>query len=131
MSRIDDLRRRVAREGRALPEDVDEIDDILDAEGPTVDLLVLRGQLIQLIAFDDPEAQEEALSCYQDAIELDPQSAIAHEELAHFLDDVADEPAEAARFFRIAIALGAGKTAEDGLLAAEAQLAEDEASPLS
>jgi tetratricopeptide (TPR) repeat protein len=131
VSRVDELRRRVAREGRALPEDVDEIDDILDAEGPTVDLLVLRGQLIQLVAFDDPEAQEEALSCYQEAVELDPDSAIAHEELAHFLDDVADEPAEAVRFFRKAIELGAGKTAEEGLLAAEAQLADDEATPLS
>jgi tetratricopeptide (TPR) repeat protein len=131
VSRADEIRRRVARDGAARPEDVDEIDDLLDAEGVSVELLVLRGQLIQLVAFDDPEAQDEALSCYRDALELDPGSAIAHEELAHFLDDVADEPAEAARFFRKAIALGAGETAEAGLREAESRLADDELAPLS
>lgn len=124
--RISELRRRVARAGEARPEDIDEIDDLLEAEGPSVDLLILRGQLIQLVADGDPEALEEAFACYQEALSLDPGSAAAHEEIGHFLDDVADDPAEALPFFRKAIELGAGPSAEEGLRDVLSQLGEDE-----
>jgi tetratricopeptide (TPR) repeat protein len=113
--RIADIRRRVARDGSARPEDIDAVDDILDAEGATVELLILRGQLIQLLAGNRPEELEEAFACYQEALELDPASAAAYEEIGHFLDDVADEPEEALPFFRKALELGAGPTAADGL----------------
>jgi Tfp pilus assembly protein PilF len=78
--------------------------------------------VIQLLAGDRPDELEEAFSCYQEALELDPASAEAHEEIGHFLDDVADEPAEAVPFFRKAIELGAGATAGEGLRASLGQL---------
>ena len=124
--RIVDIRQRVAREGVATEGDVDAIDDILETEGPSAELLVLRGQLIQLVADGRPDELEEAFACYQEALELDPDSAEAHEELGHFLDDVADDPAEAASFFRRAIELGAGDSAREGLRDVLSQLADDE-----
>lgn len=127
--RISDLRRRVARDGGARPEDIDEVDDLLEAEGPSVELLILRGQLIQLVAGGRHDELEEAFACYREALELDPRSAVAHEEIGHFLDDVADDPAEAAGFFRKAIELGAGVSAEEGLRDVLSQLAEDQPEP--
>jgi tetratricopeptide (TPR) repeat protein len=124
--RILDIRRRVAREGVATEGDIDAIDDILEAEGPTVELLILRGQLIQLVANGGPDELEEAFACYQEALELDPRSASAHEEIGHFLDDVADEPAEAIPFFRKAIELGAGESAREGLREVLSQLGREE-----
>lgn len=124
--RIVDIRRRVAREGVASPDDIDAIDDILEAEGDSVELLILRGQLIQLVADGRADELEEAFACYQEALELDPASAEVHEEIGHFLDDVAEEPEEAAVFFRKAIELGAGPSAHDGLREALSQLESEE-----
>ena len=128
--RISDIRRRVAREGAAQPEDIEEIDDILEEVGPTVELLILRGQLIQLAAEGRPLELEEAFACFEEALDLDPGSAQVHEEIGHFLDDVADDPAEAAEFFRKAIELGAVPSAEEGLREVERQLADDEPTPV-
>ena len=125
--RIADIRRRVTQRGGATERDVEEVDDILEAEGASAELLVLRGQLIQLLADDQPDALDEALACFEEALELDPRSAEAHEEIGHFLDDVADEPAEAVPFFRKAIELGAGPSAEEGLRAVLGQLDREEA----
>ena len=124
--RIVDIRRRVVREGVARPDDLDAIDDILEAEGRSVELLILRGQLIQLVADGDEDELEEAFACYEEAIELDPHSAVANEEIGHFLDGVADDPAEAIPFFRKAIALGAGESARDGLREALLQVERSE-----
>ena len=124
--RIADIRRRVVREGVARPDDLDAIDDILEAEGRSVELLILRGQLIQLVADRDEDELEEAFACYEEAIELDPDSAAANEEIGHFLDGVADDPAEAIPFFRKAIALGAGESARDGLREALLQVERSE-----
>jgi tetratricopeptide (TPR) repeat protein len=125
-TRIDDIRRRVARLGHASPKDIDAIDDILEAEGGSVELLILRGQLIQLVDDAGDDELEEALACYQEALDLDPSSAVAHEEIGHFLDDVADQPAEALPFFRRAIELGAGASAEEGLREVLLQLGPEE-----
>ena len=124
--RIVDIRRRVARDGVATPDDIDAIDDILEAEGASAELLILRGQLIQLVADGRPDELEEAFACYQEALDLDPDSASAHEEIGHFLDDVADEPAEAIPFFRKAIELGAGASAHEGLRDVLSQLGREE-----
>ena len=124
--RIVDIRRRVAREGSASPDDIDAIDDILETEGASAELLILRGQLIQLVADGRPDELEEAFACYQEALELDSDSASAHEEIGHFLDDVADEPAEAIPFFRKAIELGAGASAREGLRDVLSQLGREE-----
>ena len=124
--RIVDVRRRVAHLGVASEGDIDTLDDILEAEGPSVELLILRGQLIQLMADGRPDELEEAFACYQEALELDPDSASAHEEIGHFLDDVADEPEEAVPFFRKAIELGAGASAREGLRAVLSQLGREE-----
>ena len=114
-ARLNKIRKRVAREGTAAPADLEELDRILEADGPSAELLILRGQLMQLVADEEPDALDEAIACFRDAIELDPASAEAHEELAHFLDEIADEPAEAEIFFRRAIELGAGESAREGL----------------
>jgi tetratricopeptide (TPR) repeat protein len=124
--RIDDIRRRVARRGLASPDDIDAIDDLLDSEGPSVELLIVRGQLMQLVVDGGEDELEEAFACYREALDLDPNSALAHEEIGHFLDDVADQPEEALPFFRRAIALGAGPSAEDGLREALSQLESEE-----
>jgi tetratricopeptide (TPR) repeat protein len=124
---VADIRRRVAREGTAHDRDLDALDDILEAEGPSVETLILRGQLIQLIAGDREDELDEAFACYQEAVELDPDSAAANEELAHFLDAVMDAPADAVVYFRKAIALGAGTSAEEGLREALSQLGDEEA----
>jgi tetratricopeptide (TPR) repeat protein len=123
---IADIKRRVVQRGVASPDDIDAIDDILEAEGPSVELLILRGQLIQLVAGTGPDELEEAFACYQEALELDPESASAHEEIGHFLDDVADDPAEALPFFRKAIELGAGPSAHEGLRDVLSQLEPEE-----
>ena len=124
--RIADIKRRVVREGVASPDDIDAVDEVLEAEGPSVEMLILRGQLIQLVADFGPDELEEAFACYQEALELDPASAFAHEEIGHFLDDVADEPAEALPFFRKAIELGAGPSAHEGLRDVLSQLESEE-----
>jgi tetratricopeptide (TPR) repeat protein len=128
--RIADVRRRVTKEGAARLEDIDEIDDMLEAEGPSVELLILRGQLIQLVGEGDREALEEAFACYREALELDPDSAVANEEIGHFLDDVADDPVEAVPFFRKAIVLGAGASAEEGLRDVLSQLGGEDGEPV-
>jgi tetratricopeptide (TPR) repeat protein len=120
--RIVDIRKRVTRAGTATPEDLDAVDEILDTDGPSVELLVLRGQLIQLVADAGDDELDEALDCYRQALELDPDSAMANEEIAHFLDDVADDPAEAIPYFRRAIELGAGESAHEGLREAMQQV---------
>lgn len=124
--RIVELRRRVSRLGTARPEDIDVLDDILEAEGPSAEMLILRGQLIQLVADGREDELDEALACYQEAIELDPSSADAHEEIGHFLDDLADDPAEAVPYFRKALELGAGPSAQEGLESALSQLESEE-----
>jgi tetratricopeptide (TPR) repeat protein len=124
--RIGDIRRKVARAGTAGLDDIDAVDDILEAEGPNVELLLLRGQLIQLVSEGDPEELEEAFACYQEALELEPENASIHEEIGHFLDACADDPAEAVIFFKKAIALGAGESAEEGLTEALSQLDTEE-----
>ncbi|HEX4822914.1 MAG TPA: hypothetical protein VFV19_01240 [Candidatus Polarisedimenticolaceae bacterium] len=125
-TRLNRIRKRVAREGTATPDDIEELDAIVDQEGPTAERLILRGQLMQLVADEEPDALEEALACFRDAVKLDPESAEAYEELAHFLDDVADEPAEAETFFRKAIELGAGDSAREGLRDVLSQLGRSE-----
>ena len=120
--RAEDYRKRVLRRGQATPEDVDAIDEILEAEGPTVDLLLLRGQMIQLISDAGPEDLEQALASFEEALELDPSRPEPYEEIAHFMDDLADDPEEAEAFFRKAIELGAGESAREGLRDVLAQL---------
>ena len=125
-ARLAAIRTRVARTGEATEDDLGLIDEILEREGPSVEALVLRGQLMQLFGEDDPEALDEALACFEEAIEVDPRSAEAHEELAHFLDDVADRPEEAEAFFRRALELGAGDSAREGLRDVLSQLGRDD-----
>ena len=78
-------------------------------------LWILRGDLIQLGGEDPRYSLDDALASYRMALEVDPTSADAHESVGHFLDAVANEPAEAEPYFRKAIELGGGKTASDGL----------------
>lgn len=126
--RLAAIRARVARTGEATEDDLGLIDEILEREGPSAEALVLRGQMMQLVGEDDPEALDEALACFREAIEVDPRSAEAHEELAHFLDDVVDEPEEAEVFFRRALELGAGASAREGLRDVLSQLGRDDGS---
>ncbi|WP_018277357.1 tetratricopeptide repeat protein [Teredinibacter turnerae] len=62
-------------------------------------LWVMRGDLLQLVNFDDGLELGESEKCYRKAIEINPQSAEAYEELAHFLDAVMAKPRKAKQYY--------------------------------
>ncbi len=72
-------------------------------------LWCMRGDLIQLGQADIPYELEEALSCYERAVSIDPQFAEGHEEIGHFLDAVMPNPKRARRAFRQAAAIRAAQ----------------------
>jgi len=63
-------------------------------------LWCIRGNLIQLGPENCPHSLDEALACYQKAVEIDPQFAEAWEEMGCFHDAVLDDEATAEKYFR-------------------------------
>lgn len=88
-------------------------------------LWCLRGDLMQLASEDAPPL-DEVVESYLKAAELEPGNPEPLESLGHFYDGVLDDPAGAEPYFRRAIALGAGSTAEQGLAEVLEQLAAQE-----
>ncbi len=78
-------------------------------------LWCLRGNLIQLSDDVDTYDLEDAERSYLKAAELEPANPEPVEELGHFYDAIMDDPARAEPFFRKAISLGGGRSAEEGL----------------
>lgn len=68
-------------------------------------LLVMRGNLIQLGPESCPHALEEALHCYRRAIEIEPHFAEGWEEIGHYYDAVLDDEDGARPYFDRATAL--------------------------
>jgi hypothetical protein len=121
------LRNLVSSRGHSLAEDIRAIDAKLSEGNVSASLWILRGDLIQLC--DDCEEDlplEEALHSYEAAIRCEPSNPEGYEELAYYLDKIEDKPREAEPYFRKAIALGAGKSAQDGLAQVLEQLNEPE-----
>lgn len=78
-------------------------------------LHIMKGDLIQLAADDVEIDLEEALACYQRAVELDPGSEEGWTEIGYFLDVVRDDPPAAEEAFRQAVALGGSVDSYAGL----------------
>ncbi|HEX9981768.1 MAG TPA: tetratricopeptide repeat protein [Thermoanaerobaculia bacterium] len=116
------IKNEITRAEHASEDILAQIEEELEAN-PSAQLWILRGDAIQLSDVDD-EDMDEAEASYRQALELDPNSAEAYESLGHFTLDMNDDPLAAAEYFRRAIALGAGKSAKEGLKEAEAELAD-------
>lgn len=120
MTMIDDIDRRIRQRietaGRASSGDLAEIRRELE-RSPSVDLWILLGDAIQLSDGVDYDL-EDAEASYRNALELDPNSADAHESLAFFTFAVRGDTRASIPLFRLAIDLGAGISAREGLQAA-------------
>lgn len=110
---IDQLRERVATRGYAEIPDV-EIVERAAAEAHSAELLILLGDLIQILEVPGRYRLSDAESAYLRALEIDPSDAEAHESLGYFYDAVMDDPQRAKPFFERAIALGSSE-AKEGL----------------
>lgn len=100
-----------------------EVERALQEHPSAAALWILRGHLIQ--ACDeilDDYPLEEALRSYQEACRLEPSSPEPHVEIGHYLDAIADDPAQAVPHFRKAVELGGGRAAAKGLADAFSQL---------
>jgi Tfp pilus assembly protein PilF len=93
------------------------------ANDPSAELWVLRGDAIQL-GDGTIHSLKDAEESYLHALEIDPRYADAFESLGHFYYAVLDDPQKSIRFFERAIALGAGRSASDGLTNALTELSE-------
>jgi tetratricopeptide (TPR) repeat protein len=72
-------------------------------------LWCMRGDLIQLGPADIPYELDEALTCYERAVSIDPQFAEGYEEIGHFFDAVMPNPKRARRAFRQAASIRAAQ----------------------
>ncbi|HEX7154715.1 MAG TPA: hypothetical protein VF618_24730 [Thermoanaerobaculia bacterium] len=111
------IKEEITRAEHASEDVLADIEEELE-RNPSAALWILRGDAIQLSDLEDEEL-DEAEASYRQALELEPNSAEALESLGHFMLDMNDEPQTAADYFRRAIALGAGKSAREGLREAE------------
>ena len=89
---ISRLKARWPRDSDASFEVIALADEAVRAFPRSARLLVLRGNLIQLGPEACPHPLEEALSCYQLAVEHEPEHAEGWEEIGHYYNAVlADE----------------------------------------
>jgi len=65
-------------------------------------LWCLRGNVICRCLDDCSYSIQDAVRCYQNAVELDPFYADAHERLAHFCREFLEDPAAARRHYKVA-----------------------------
>ena len=109
--------------GWATREDLAQVDGALAAHPASVDLWLLRGDLIQLSEeCEDMPPLVEALRSYQNAAQLAPERPEPHMAIGHYLDAVDDDPRGAIPWFQKAVELGGGDVARAALAAAKAQL---------
>ena len=62
-------------------------------------LWIIRGDLYQLINYEEDTPLEESLRCYERAIQINPRSSEAYFEKASFIDTVLEKPRKAKQFF--------------------------------
>ena len=119
---ISRLRIQIFESGEASASILEQIASELE-RAPSAELWILRGDAIQLSDGSAYSLNDAEISYFR-ALELDPLSAEAHESLGHFTFAVKDDAVASIKHFREAIALGAGPSAEQGLQAAETEIAE-------
>jgi len=123
---VERIRSEVVRAGGATDSAFRLLEDGLQNHPLSVALWCLRGDVIQLAGEDGPHTFDEAEASYLRAAELAPTDPEPIESLGHFYDDVMDDPLRAEPYFRRAIALGAGASAQEGLAQVLEELAEGE-----
>ncbi|WP_045825406.1 hypothetical protein [Teredinibacter turnerae] len=62
-------------------------------------LWIMRGDLLQLVDYDDGYDLKESERCYRQAIGINPKSHEAYLELAHFIEVVLAKPRKAKKYF--------------------------------
>ena len=75
------------------------MDEAVHAYPLSARLWDMRGDLILLGPEECPFSLDDALACYQKAIEADPQFAQAWESIGHFYDAVLDDEVKAQQCF--------------------------------
>ncbi len=94
-------------------------------------LWLLRGHYILLsdnlpgLPAEPGEPLSEVRRSYERAIELDPNSPEAHEELGRYFD-LNERPLKAREYYRLALAKGAGEDCAQALRELESDLKEDQ-----
>lgn len=66
----------------------------------SVQLWILRGDLIQLGPLNSPYNLNDALLSYRKALEIDPSNIEAHEQIGHYFDAAMGDEAEAKKWFK-------------------------------
>ena len=96
---ITELKARWPQTSDASLETIALADEALRAFPQSPRLWCIRGDLIQLGPKSSPHNLDDALACYQRAIEIAPQFVEAWESIGHFHKAVLDDEATAQRFF--------------------------------
>ncbi|RBP44836.1 tetratricopeptide repeat protein [Arenicella xantha] len=99
---IAELKRRWPRDHTSVepsPETMDLTLKALRDYPQSEKLWIMRGDLLQLVDFDDGTDLNESEKCYRKAIGINPRSSEAYLELAHFLDSVMNKPRKAKQYF--------------------------------
>ena len=73
--------------------------EALDVYPKSEKLWIMRGNLLQLVSYDDGLELSEIEKCYRKTIAINPQSIEAYNELAHFLDSVMAKPRKAKQYY--------------------------------
>jgi len=111
-------RERAIRDGlaheRLTPDEALPLVDSELACAETPSLLVLRGILIQ-VSEGGPLTLDDARTSFERAIELAPDYPEAYEELGHLHDAVLPDRDKAEKFYRLALAKGAGASCQEAL----------------
>lgn len=97
---IAELKARWPRDCDASLDTISIADEAVRASPQSPRLWCIRGDLIQLGPESCPHSLDDALACYQRAIEIDPQFAKAWESVGHFHNAILDDEATAQKFFR-------------------------------
>lgn len=121
----EEARARYRRDPASVADLLAEVDAALDVSPESAPLWCVRGDLIQAAGENGPHRLEEARVSYERALDLDPQSYRANQELGLFCDLVDDDPEAAEPFLRAAVELGAGEASYLGLARVIAQLGDE------
>ncbi len=112
---IEAIGEEVAKHESATPAALRLVEQGVKQYPASASLWMIRGDLIQVSDDDGRYSLDDALESYRTALALEPSRPEVHESIGHYLDAVAEKPAEAEAYFRKALDLGGGKSAREGL----------------